>query len=100
VVAMDIAMPLLNGLEATRQIRKDFPNTSLLILSAHRDDAYFEQATALGAAGFLLKQHQHTSPLFISDVPRVAGESPRRFRRKATQPETSSPHGYAATVAP
>jgi DNA-binding NarL/FixJ family response regulator len=56
VVVMDIAMPLLNGLEATRQIRKAFPDTKVLILSAHSDDAYVEQSTKLGAAGFLLKQ--------------------------------------------
>ena len=56
VVVMDIAMPLLNGLEATRQIRKDFPDTKVLILSAHSDDAYVQQAIVLGAAGFLLKQ--------------------------------------------
>jgi len=56
VVVMDIAMPLLNGLEATRQIRKDFPDTKILILSAHSDDAYVEQVSTLGASGFLLKQ--------------------------------------------
>src|SRR5207237_2001783 len=56
VVVMDIAMPLLNGLEATRQIRKSFPATKVLVLSAHNDDAYVEQVMALGAAGFLLKQ--------------------------------------------
>ena len=56
VVVMDIAMPLLNGLEATRRIRKSFPATKLIVLSAHGDDAYVEQVMALGAAGFLLKQ--------------------------------------------
>ena len=56
VVVMDIAMPLLNGLEATRQIHKDFPKTKVIILSAHCDDAYVEQVIKLGAAGFLLKQ--------------------------------------------
>ena len=56
VVVMDIAMPLLNGLEATRQIRKEFPETKVIILSAHCDDAYVDQAAMLGAAGFLLKQ--------------------------------------------
>jgi len=56
VVVMDIAMPLLNGIEATRQIRKHCRDTRVLILSAHGDDAYVEQMMELGAAGFLLKQ--------------------------------------------
>ena len=56
VVVMDIAMPLLNGLEATRQILKVVPSTRILILSAHSDDAYVKNATESGAMGFLLKQ--------------------------------------------
>ena len=56
VVVMDIAMPLLNGLEATRQILKAAPGTRVLILSAHGDDAYVEQVMTLGAVGYLLKQ--------------------------------------------
>ncbi len=56
VVLMDIAMPLLNGLEATRQVLKACPGTKVLILTAHSDDAYFTNAAKLGAAGFLLKQ--------------------------------------------
>lgn len=56
VVLMDIAMPQLNGLEAARQILQTQPGTRILILSAHEDDAYLEQALATGVAGYLIKQ--------------------------------------------
>jgi len=56
VVVMDIAMPLLNGLEATRQIRKAVPATRVLILSGYSDDEYIRQVILLGAAGYLIKQ--------------------------------------------
>ena len=56
VVLMDIAMPLLNGLEATRQLLKAVPATKVIMLSAHSDDAYVTNATESGARGFLLKQ--------------------------------------------
>jgi DNA-binding NarL/FixJ family response regulator len=56
VVLMDISLPLLNGLEATRQILKAVPATKVLILSAHDDDAYVKSAIESGAAWFLLKQ--------------------------------------------
>ena len=56
VVVMDIAMPLLNGLQATRQILRTAPTTKVLILSAHADPEHVEQVVSLGAAGYLIKQ--------------------------------------------
>jgi DNA-binding NarL/FixJ family response regulator len=69
VVVMDIAMPLLNGLEATRQIMRALPLTKVLILSAHSDDAYVEKVMSLGAAGYLTKQSAaHVLPEAIRKV--------------------------------
>ena len=56
VVLQDLAMPLLNGLEAARQIVKEVPSTKVLILSAYSDDAYIERAVEAGAAGYLMKE--------------------------------------------
>ena len=56
VVVMDIAMPVLNGLEATRQITRSVPSAKVLILSSYSDDTYVQQLTEAGAAGYLLKQ--------------------------------------------
>jgi DNA-binding NarL/FixJ family response regulator len=55
VVLQDLAMPLLNGLEAARQIAKDAPTSKVLILSAYMDDAYIEHAIKVGVAGYLMK---------------------------------------------
>jgi DNA-binding NarL/FixJ family response regulator len=56
VVVMDIAMPLLNGVEALRRILAFAPETKGLMLSAHGDDEYVFRAISAGASGFLLKQ--------------------------------------------
>jgi two-component system response regulator NreC len=55
VVLMDISMPNLNGLEATRQIRRQSPATKVLILSAHDNEEYIMQVLRTGANGYLLK---------------------------------------------
>jgi two-component system response regulator NreC len=55
VAVLDVAMPLLNGVEATRQIVKRVPGTRVLVLSMHSDEAYVTQILKAGAAGYLLK---------------------------------------------
>ncbi len=56
VAVVDVAMPLLNGLEATRQIMESVPTTKVLVLSSYSDDEYVQQLTGAGAAGYLGKQ--------------------------------------------
>ena len=55
IVLMDIAMPMLNGIEATRQIRKICPQTKVIILSMHSHERYISELFSLGASGYLLK---------------------------------------------
>jgi DNA-binding NarL/FixJ family response regulator len=56
VAIIDIAMPLLNGIEATRQIVKRSPSTRVVVLTMHSDEAYVNQMLQAGAAGYLLKE--------------------------------------------
>src|ERR1041385_1159042 len=56
VVVMDIGMPWLNGLEATRQITKESLKCKVVILSSYSDDEYVQQLTDAGASGYLIKQ--------------------------------------------
>ena len=56
VVVQDLAMPLLNGFGAARQIAKEVPSTKVLILSAYNDDQYIDHAIDAGAAGYLMKE--------------------------------------------
>lgn len=63
IVLMDIAMPRLNGLQATCQIKRSFPNIKILILSMHENDEYIRQALASGAMGYLLKDASRTELL-------------------------------------
>lgn len=55
VVLMDIAMPLLNGLEATRQIRRRLPEARVLVLTMHDNEEYVRQILMVGAMGYILK---------------------------------------------
>jgi DNA-binding NarL/FixJ family response regulator len=55
VVIMDVAMPLLNGMEATRQIVRSLPATRVLVLSTYGQDDYIRQVARAGASGYLVK---------------------------------------------
>jgi DNA-binding NarL/FixJ family response regulator len=74
VAILDIGMPLLNGIEATRQIVKRAPAVRVLILSMHSDEAYITQALQAGAKGYLLKDSADTDLIRgVTDV--AAGRS-------------------------
>jgi len=75
IVVMDVRMPVLSGIEATRRIREAWPSIQVLVLTAYEDDQYVFSLLQAGASGYLLK----TAP--ISDLVRAirqvrAGESP------------------------
>jgi two-component system response regulator NreC len=56
VVLMDIAMPLLNGLEATRQIKREYPEINVLVLTMYDNEEYFRKMLEVGASGYIIKR--------------------------------------------
>lgn len=68
VVLMDIKMPLVNGVEATGMIKKEFPKVKILVLTTFNDDEYIYEALKLGASGYLLKD---TPPAEIASAIRT-----------------------------
>ncbi|NIW45303.1 MAG: response regulator, partial [Gammaproteobacteria bacterium] len=55
IVLMDISMPEVDGLEATREIKTRFPKINVLVLTMHRSDDYFFEMLKAGASGYILK---------------------------------------------
>ena len=55
LILMDISMPIMDGLEATRKIKEIFPEINILILTMHRSDEYFFEVLKAGASGYILK---------------------------------------------
>jgi DNA-binding NarL/FixJ family response regulator len=98
VVLMDINMPLLNGLEATRKIKKEAPHIRILVLSAHDNEEYIIQVIRSGANGYLLKNSSaedlfaairsvHTGHAFFSpSVSKVILESYLKFSESPEEP--------------
>ncbi len=68
IVVMDIAMPKMDGIEATRQIRERFPDTEVVILSMHAKKAYIDQVLKAGAKGYVLKDSDEESLLSAIDT--------------------------------
>ena len=87
VIVMDISMPLLNGLHATRQIITSSPKTRVLILSAHSDPEYIEQAVIVGASGYLVKE---SSTQFLTQAVREVNKGNTYF--SASIPKTIRDH--------
>ena len=104
VVLMDIAMPGMNGLEATRLIRAQFPETRVLILTQHEDPQYVLPLLQAGASGFVSKRALGTDLinavrvvakgetfLYPTAATAVVEEMRRRSRDAATAPESLTP---------
>jgi two-component system response regulator NreC len=60
VVVFDLAMPLLNGVDAARQVRQDLPKTKAILLTMHTDEQYILDAVRAGVSGYVLKSEAAT----------------------------------------
>lgn len=74
VIVMDIAMPRLNGIEATSQIVKRSPDSSVIVLSMYSDEEYLVRALTAGAKGYLLKDSAESD--LVAAVRSVSGGRP------------------------
>ena len=94
VAILDIGMPLLNGIEATRRIRHSSPDTEILILTMHESDDLVQQVVEAGARGYILKDDADRVLLAAVDAVRL--HKPY-FSTRVSGPDLSSGPSRAAT---
>jgi DNA-binding NarL/FixJ family response regulator len=106
VVILDIGMPTLNGLEATRQILKMRPQTKVLILTMHESDSVIREVLDAGARGYILKTDagrdlvtaveslRRNKTFFTSRVSQMILDG---FLKGDTRPQEATPHGERLT---
>jgi CheY-like chemotaxis protein len=73
-VLMDVKLGGMDGIAATRAIRRSDPGARIIIVTEHRDEQYRSAATAAGASGFVLKENLLELPGLLAGRPEVAGE--------------------------
>ena len=97
VVLMDISMPGMNGLDATREVKRVCPAAKVLILTMHDDDAYLRQALRAGASGFVLKRAEDrdllTAIRAVCDGEIYVHPSMSKALVGALMPKQSAPEG-------
>ena len=113
LILMDVSMPKMDGIEATKKIKAEFPETSVLILTAHTDHRLLMDAVKAGAAGYLLKGGklsavleairavlQGETPLEQEEVMQLLGGLAREdsLREKAKAPSGSPPESLKSTL--
>src|SRR5215211_649007 len=74
VAVLDLAMPELNGLEATRRIRRELPGTEVLVFTMHQTEQLMREALLAGARGYLLKSD--AAERLVAAVTALAGHRP------------------------
>jgi CheY-like chemotaxis protein len=96
LVLMDVSMPVLDGIEATRRIKTEFPETSVLILTAHAEQGMLMDAVKAGAAGYVLKEDYPRSHSRLGKGGPRGGYAPRSRPRDGAleAPRRRNPGAY------